>query len=601
MYPRFKTSFKRNAIPSVISLGTLISSAGTSLFGTIKIFELMYAAAFGEPENIPEWAHDLQIISYAVVIATNMNIIADTRFPAIFREYRRHVAEHNKKHNIEAEDNQIMDTIHDYLLHHDHPQANGHNIDLQYRAINDNGVPESQAYVVQVTQRRTANRNAQIQNGHNHVVTGQVVSAIPSHVVQAAQDVIDNKPYSYHFTKKAIAITLKTLGFSSITFASLNTYLGSITFFEYIGGDPAKQNYSENMTLFLQSLMYGGAAATVLCKFFTNYSFIYPSTKKNADKLSRWIMGEKNPLEDPADATTRIQDLYNYLGTIGLSFFNIVSSPFLAFYSTEQTLLKVPVVCNWATFIHYFAAASTVSSLTNDIISKSPSVHKAFLAWRSQTEDGSDEIQILLDAQLKFLIALNALIFLSGWIDSFATGANLLVSVINTSHSVFDVDRFNKELFFFAMLCGISATLVNYAFSIRRGHRDFMKKEIFPWCVERHMLDNVEAVLPDIVEETQVFEVIPTHGPQAPPQASIHAQTDLEETLLPLSHNLTEADDVIEEKQAMRVFDSNSPTLRVSIAARKSIGLFPAPDKGVTPLLIAEVVPEANPTLAFTL
>src|SRR5665811_354822 len=101
MYSRVK----RNAIPSVICLGTLFSSAGTSLFGTIRIFELIYSYFYDEPEDVPQWAQDVQVASYLLVIAANMVIIADTRFPAIFREYRKYVKEKTETHDTVAEDN----------------------------------------------------------------------------------------------------------------------------------------------------------------------------------------------------------------------------------------------------------------------------------------------------------------------------------------------------------------------------------------------------------------------------------------------------------------------------------------------------------------
>jgi hypothetical protein len=535
--------------PSMLSFGTSFSTAGQSLFGTMKICDWVFGLKYDTPADEPEWANPVRQTAYALVIAANVIIILDTRYPAIFRSYFKN----NNSANVD-------------LIARDALEKDLQNI---YSDESDYFIPrvaeeESGVYIVEVVRHFAAH------DPDNRALQPEInIRKIPQQALLTAASTEEQQTLCYRVTKSSISGSLKFLGFCSITFASINTYLGSITLFEYIG-------------ITAPYLKYPFSAYTVASKFYSSYSYVYKTaTVRSADLLARWIMNERDPLADPNLPRDRWQDVKNYMSTIALSFFNIISSPFLAFYSTMMTMKKIPWVCDFDKFIFYFSAASTFSSFTNDVISKSPSVHKLYIAWRSKKEDGSLEMRALEEADLKLLKAWNLTIVVAGIDDSLATGANIVVSVINTSNNVFHINKYNPELFAFAATCGISAAIVNYAFSVRRGHRDFLKFEVYPYLASHNYLNKAEAKkpLPDIRRKKEVYKIMPaSNKDESSPTSAPGMWPD--------------KDDSIRQSLLVPTNGTNSPVLRAGSPSRLSI-FYRSP-------LQNAVVEDITPVSAYT-
>jgi hypothetical protein len=488
--------------PLILSIGTVFSAAGTSLFGTQRIIK--YADEYYEFGD--ETETDIKISAFFLVILTNVIIMTITRVPAIFREYFKR--EKDKLNNATVELGEaIEDTIVDAIFKQDGDVAEFENDPEDLIRSDDpprgDKAIKSMTISVETIPARTAG------NTTSH----------PSYKVKVIETIVhDDVPLTY--TQKVVkfgtASTLKFLGLCSVTFASLNTFLGSITLFEFMGGNPSKQGYSKGLEIFLEILMNGGAGVTVVSKFYSQYSYVYPATKASADDTARWVIGQKRSEHD----ATRWQDLKSYGVTIALSFFNIVSSPFLAFYSTQQTLYRIPFISDFDDFILYFSAGSTVSSFVNDTLSKSPAVRKTFQAWWSGNEPEREKIDALNNSNLKILKVLNGVVYFAGTIDSLATGANIVIAVVNTSNERFGWDKFNPYLFSFAAACGVSAAFVSYAFSVRRGYHEFLKHEFYDYCVYKGWLNTVQenaalTVTPPVTEINTVQNYKVTHVPTA--------------------------------------------------------------------------------------
>ena len=498
--------------PTMLSFGTSFSTAGQSLFGTMKICDWVFGIKYDTPDDEPEWANPVRQTAYALVIAANIIIILDTRYPAIFRSYFKSTkpaeVDLATRDTLERDLQSIFSEESEYFIPHASEAEDG------------------SVYIVEVVRHFPAHDQTH-QAPQSEV---KILRKISEQTLLTAANEAEHRTLCYRVTKSGISGTLKFLGFCSISFASINTFLGSITLFEYLG-------VSEPF------LKYSFSAYTVASKFYSSYSYVYKTaTVRSADQLARWIMNERDPLADPNSVRDRRQDVKNYMSTIALSFFNIISSPFLAFYSTMMTMKKIPFVCDYDDFIFYFSAASTFSSFTNDVISKSPSVHKLYIAWRSKKEDGSLEMRALEEADLAVIKALNLTIVVAGIDDSLATGANIVVSVINTSNNVFHINKYNPELFTFAAVCGISAAIVNYAFSVRRGHRDFLKLEVYPWLAKHDYLKKAEekTPLPDIRKKElykithtgHVDDTSPSHTQNTAPDVWAHKDDSIRQSLL---------------------------------------------------------------------
>jgi len=284
-------------------------------------------------------------------------------------------------------------------------------------------------------------------------------------------------PFGY----RVILNTIKFSGMCGIVYSSVPSFLGTITLFETIGGDPTEQNYSQPVQYLLQGLIYAGAAVFVFGKLNSAYCFGFNATCDSAKNVADWVYGFNQ-------TQSRAATLKNYAITLGLCSFNILSSPFVAYYSIEQTLLKIPGINNSSEFIAAMSGFGAFNAFLNDLLTKSPSVRKALCSWWRQDEEGRYEINVLNQHNFASIKTLNAGIIAAGIIDSVGTGGYTMISVIKTAHRFFSLNPYADGLIFFAAVCGTSGAMVNGSYSVRRGHEGFLKNEVYNFYKKRGYL-----------------------------------------------------------------------------------------------------------------
>ncbi|MDR3490787.1 MAG: hypothetical protein P4M12_01940 [Gammaproteobacteria bacterium] len=425
-------SYTRAILPTLSSLGTLFSGAGSALFGTKKILEYIYEG----DENI---SNDVRIAAYSAVIASNIIIMTDTRVTTIFRNFF--------KDNSQQEEKAIPNAA---------PEIISINNDNQHDSVLD--IPYSQLV-----------ERVEAAPEHKLVIPSRYSPAPPTHDEELST--------TRRRAKLAIYATLAGCGISSTFFSALPSYLGAVTFFEFLaGGDPSQNDsFSYEKRLALTILMHLNAALATTGKFQANWKYNYPAIKKSAAGVSYWLV--KNASDNPEEH--RMADVKKYMVTLGLCSLNILSTPFLAYYSTSQTLKKMPYVQDHHTFIQTFTACSTMTAVTSTVLATAPAVRDSFEKWWYNHEEDCERISAVSVANLKSFFMLNLLIGIAGSLDSLATGANNCVSVVLTSDELLGINKYNLALIIFAAFCGLSACIVNAAFSVRRGHRAFIKNELY--------------------------------------------------------------------------------------------------------------------------
>jgi len=336
----------------------------------------------------------------------------------------------------------------------------------------------------------------------------------PLTVVVDAPDVnIETSP-CLNFTASFTFHFLKICGLSSTFFSSLVSYLGMVTFIEFIAGNP-EHVIDKKTRIGLMILLHTNALIATLAKFQTNYLYVYPAIKSGANSFATWLKKDSYI----ARTTTRKDDFQHYVVTLGLCSLNIISSPFLAYYTTSQTLFKLPFIKNYREIIRLSAALSSTTSLTSIVLSTAPAVRSAFERWWYKKEEDSEKIQAVLSANLRAVKIWNYLIIFAGFIDSLVTGANNTTSIINTSNDLFNFKKYNPLLMSFALLCGISALIVNAAFSVRRGHRAFLKNELYHFLRARNIIPQptqamltqtlADPILPPVPEDVLISASMP--------------------------------------------------------------------------------------------
>lgn len=509
------------SFPFVTSLATVFAAAGAAKFGLDRIVDYG-AGSYDEPDQ--ETVNDIRLTLSILAVVVSIIIMSVTRVPSIYREYYKRAAETEEDEDL-REDliatavYEMFNETEQALTFEQDPEDNSGPSESSHPSI----IPiESMTIAVTTTPGRV--------RGYAHTAPQRRMQV--TEVTRASEEKHE-LTIPQHAGKFIVSTFLKGLGLSSITFASLITFLGTVTFFKFLGGDPTEHDYPKELEIFLEALMYTAAGVTVVSKFYSSYTYVYLSaTKKSAESIANWSIGLKNPNQLTV-TLTRWQEAKKYGTTLGLSIFSIISAPFLAFYTTQQTLLNIPYLNYYTTFIFNFSLMSTFSSFVNDTISKSPAVRETFEAWWYNRETNSAKIKALLDARMPWLTGANIGMFVVGSIDSALTGASYTVYFMLTSHVVFGADLYNPYLFAFASACGVSATFINYAFSVRRGWHDFMADQIYKaslardWVIAPSEQTLLEEAAPTATTRTYVITHIP-HPDEIPTEvvrASVQRQS----------------------------------------------------------------------------
>ncbi|GEM_PF-6062914 len=440
-------SYSRAFLPVISSLGTLFSSAGSALFGTSKILEYIYV----EDEKVPD---NVRLIAYTIVITSNFIVMTDTRVSTIMRDFIK------KTFSNDEEPAESKTQPNDNILSLENTATHQDSSSESFTLSSDTQIPYSQlADTIEASP-------------HQALTFSTRLISPPEEIL------VNGEPLSLcrQRTGSIIAGILKVCGLSSTFFSALPSYLGAVVFYELMaGGDPSNQDYDDAKKITLIILMHLNALVATSGKFQANFRYNYPAIRKSAEHISHWVV--KYPSDIPEES--RWLDVKKYLATLSLCSLNILSTPFLAFFTTSQTLKKIPFIRDYHSFIDIFSACSTTTAVTSSVLATAPAVRDSFEKWWYKQEEDSERITAVYNAKLKSFQALNILIGIAGSIDSLATGVNNCVSVILTSNELFKINKYHLALILFAGFSGLSATIVNAAFSVRRGHRAFIKNELY--------------------------------------------------------------------------------------------------------------------------
>lgn len=256
------------------------------------------------------------------------------------------------------------------------------------------------------------------------------------------------KKYAYHM--------LVCFNSAAGVFSSIGAYLGTVTIVEFISG---LGNYHVH-TIFTQAF----AILVAISSFASYYSFNIRKAKINSIHLI-----EKINFQIPKLLMNKI-----VLKTMIVSFLNVASVPFIAYFLTRNALYKMPYMDLLLSAYHikWIAAFSAFTALIANLTTTVAAMHEYFI--ESEKEDRSKEPA--------FWLSLRYITYAAGLIDSSANGLGNFLGVITISHDVFNTSLYNDYIILIAIGCGMSATLLNLAFSIRQGFNDvanYYQRKVF--------------------------------------------------------------------------------------------------------------------------
>jgi hypothetical protein len=394
--------------------------------------------------NPPNQAVDIEFGVLSLAVVCNVILIADTRIPALFREY------HKTRPKTPPAEPAIVE-------------------------IEDEEESEADIYEISGDEEDIES------NSDEAEISIPPFALMPDNSVET--------PSKYRiFAENALYKSILSFGFTSLMFQALNRYLSGLTLFKFIyRGTPTQTQSIIGMHIFAT---FGTGS-----RFYSGFTFAFPVTKKTSKKLAHWIAGH--------DVENRWSDVKNYSATFVLSLPNTVSAFYVAYYSTTQTLQSLPVIEDYPLAIKSTSGFSTLTSFSNEVLSRSPALRKLFDNWWHKKEDDAIEIQAINASHLPYLTAYSRFIYSAGFVDAIAQSATAAISVIEVSSEFFEIDKYNPYLFGVAMLCWMSVFLVEYTSSTFRGHRDTLRYEIYPWLVNHHYLNPPEI---DITPESSSID-----------------------------------------------------------------------------------------------
>lgn len=153
-----------------------------------------------------------------------------------------------------------------------------------------------------------------------------------------------------------------------------------------------------------------------------------------------------------------------------VSLLNIVSIPFIAYFLTKNAIYKMTYITHFLSgnCIKWIAIFSAITALITCLSTTVPAVHEYF-----NQNKNHNEMESMRWLTLRFTT------YFAGLFDSVANGMGNFLGVIYITNDVFNISIYNNHIIILAIGCGISATLLNLAFSIRQGFNDLnLQKKI---------------------------------------------------------------------------------------------------------------------------
>lgn len=281
-----------------------------------------------------------------------------------------------------------------------------------------------------------------------------VITRIPA-IYKQFQWRLKQRVVAAHLYDDSIYQTLSynLLVFCNITagiFSSVGAYLGTITIVEFIASFYHNDITANGIVPYTQI-----CAIFIACASFASYySFNIQKAKINSIK----IINHCNPIN-----TFKINKVF--IKTFMMSFLNIVSVPFIAYFLTKSALYKMPYLSGIlpAASIKCIATFSAMTALIASLTTTVTAMYDYFSEIDNITFNHKDSGSWRL---------LRYITYGTGLVDSSANGLGNFLGIITISHDVLNTELNNRYVVMIAIGSGISATLLNLAFSIRQGFND---------------------------------------------------------------------------------------------------------------------------------
>lgn len=262
----------------------------------------------------------------------------------------------------------------------------------------------------------------------------------PEHKVMAAN------LYKENFYQKFSYNTLVSCNIAAGIFSSVGAYLGTITIIDFVANF-----YRHSTANSLVAYTQISAIVIAFASFSSYYAFNIQKAKTNSIKIINHI-----------NQTNVFQINKVFIKTFMISFLNIVSVPFIAYFLTKSALYKIPHLSYLlpAASIQLIAGFSAITALIASLTTTVAAMHEYFTEQDNISSRQTDTLSWL---------TLRYITYGTGLIDSSANGLGNYLGVIAISHDVFNTDLCNQYVVIIAVGCAISAALLNLAFSIRQG------------------------------------------------------------------------------------------------------------------------------------
>ena len=268
-----------------------------------------------------------------------------------------------------------------------------------------------------------------------------------------------SKPCNCHETKsfksQAAETILDGIGLTSGAFISLGFYLGAVTLCEFI----RKRLYESSAPLeewetWEISLTLAFATLCAFGNYMTFYSNRYQKIKTSAKNV--------------ADILEHSGSIWNAEAAkaLGLSLPNLISGPFMSYFSISNALTKIPFVHVPDILQKTLPIISASTSIPTTLLTDIPALYDYFKKRKTDT----DKPQYIEPAWEPFA---RASIYFIGAVDAIiSVGLNSFVSMVSTSKDVFGIDPYSWKIIVPSIICSASKTANGFFFYVYRGYND---------------------------------------------------------------------------------------------------------------------------------
>lgn len=232
-------------------------------------------------------------------------------------------------------------------------------------------------------------------------------------------------------------------------FSSVGAYLGTITLIEFIANicqHPITNTWeiiiSQGIALFFS-----------ISSFVAFYSFNIYKAKLNSIKLATINKKSSKAFFNRIAIKTAI-----------ISFLNVLSLPFISYFLTKHALHKMPCLLDFLSLsiIKYIAVFAAVTALISSLTTTVAAMHEYFSEPKNPDQSEST-----------FLAAFRYITYMTGIVDSSASGLGTFLGVVTISDDLFCAP--NHFVIVLAVGSALSSALLIFSFSVRQGFNDLIE------------------------------------------------------------------------------------------------------------------------------